>query len=254
MKKKLFFLFISLTSLLASADNYFTMGVNDSLRINPLHLGSTVTVPVRAHFDGRLDQWKVKVKTRKQAITVINNVTRGPGMDVPYQDFQGNDSVYHAALTCLRIVNDSVINEMTSSITDVTGYWDYDGSGHYAPYGNVKWEAGDYDCMFNMRISIDATFRSDTITFDYELQSSGDARGGIIPSYSAIRRVFVYVGYMLGDVDGNEVFGMGDLTALIDYLVYNEGLDEFKMAAADLNGDGIVGMDDLTLMINWLTS
>ena len=139
MMKKFIFLFIAMTSLLASADNYFTMGVNDSLRINPIYLGLYYDVPVRAHFDGRLDQWVVDVKTRTRAITEINNVTRGPGMDVPYQDSQGNDSVCHATLTCLRTVNDSIINEMTSSITDVTGYWDYDGSGHYAPYGNVKW-------------------------------------------------------------------------------------------------------------------
>ena len=54
-----------------------------------------------------------------------------------------------------------------------------------------------------------------------------------------------------GDVDGNGVVGMDDLTALINYLVYNDatGLD---MEAANCDLMGEVGMDDLTALINFL--
>ena len=54
-----------------------------------------------------------------------------------------------------------------------------------------------------------------------------------------------------GDVDGNGVVGMDDLTALINYLVFNDatGLD-MEAANCDLNGG--VGMDDLTALINFL--
>lgn len=173
-------------------------------------------------------------------------------MDVPYLDSQGNDSVYHAALTCLRTGADSVINVVSSCITDVTGYWDYDGSGHYAPYGTVKWEAGDYDCMFSMDIKIELSFRSDTISFDTEVHSTGDARGNIILSATSIKRVFVYVGYMRGDVNGSESLDMGDLSTLTNYLLTSEGLNEFQLAAADMNGDGDVDMDDLTILTNVL--
>ena len=54
-----------------------------------------------------------------------------------------------------------------------------------------------------------------------------------------------------GDVDGNGIVGMDDLTALINYLVFNDatGLD-MEAANCDLNGG--VGMDDLTALINYL--
>ena len=54
-----------------------------------------------------------------------------------------------------------------------------------------------------------------------------------------------------GDVDGDGVVGMDDLTALIDYLVYGT---EINMQNADVDGDGIVGMDDLTALINYLVN
>lgn len=54
-----------------------------------------------------------------------------------------------------------------------------------------------------------------------------------------------------GDVDGDGVIGMDDLTALINYLVTNNatGLD---MEGADCCIDGNVNMDDLTELINYL--
>ena len=54
-----------------------------------------------------------------------------------------------------------------------------------------------------------------------------------------------------GDVDGSGTVGMDDLTALINYLVYNDatGLD---MEAANCDLIGGVGMDDLTALINYL--
>lgn len=45
MKKILLLACISMAALLASADNYFTMGENDTLRINPFYLGFTITFP-----------------------------------------------------------------------------------------------------------------------------------------------------------------------------------------------------------------
>ena len=52
-----------------------------------------------------------------------------------------------------------------------------------------------------------------------------------------------------GDVDGNGVVGMDDLTALINYLVYGTPVN---MTGADTDLSGGVGMDDLTTLINYL--
>ena len=54
-----------------------------------------------------------------------------------------------------------------------------------------------------------------------------------------------------GDVDGNGIIGMDDLTALINYLVFNttEGIN---LENADVDAVGGIGMDDLTALINYL--
>ena len=54
-----------------------------------------------------------------------------------------------------------------------------------------------------------------------------------------------------GDVDGNGIVGMDDLTALINYLVFGSTTG-INMVNADVDGNGIIGMDDLTELINIL--
>ena len=57
--------------------------------------------------------------------------------------------------------------------------------------------------------------------------------------------------FIRGDVNGDGVIGMDDLTTLINYLVYGSA-PNFNMQGADVNGDGVIGMDDLTALINYL--
>ena len=54
-----------------------------------------------------------------------------------------------------------------------------------------------------------------------------------------------------GDVDGDGTVGMDDLTALINYLVFNDATG-INLANADCDGVSGVGMDDLTALINYL--
>ena len=56
-----------------------------------------------------------------------------------------------------------------------------------------------------------------------------------------------------GDVDGDQIIGMDDLTALINYLLTSNS-DGINMANADVDGSTTVGMDDLTALINYLLS
>ena len=54
-----------------------------------------------------------------------------------------------------------------------------------------------------------------------------------------------------GDLDGNGIVGMDDLTALITYLVFGS-TDGINIQAADVDSDGVIGMDDLAELINIL--
>jgi len=56
---------------------------------------------------------------------------------------------------------------------------------------------------------------------------------------------------MTGDVDGDGMVTIADVTDLIDYLI-NGGDDSFKATAADVDGDGTVGIGDVTELIDKL--
>ena len=55
--------------------------------------------------------------------------------------------------------------------------------------------------------------------------------------------------YITGDVDGNGVVGISDVTALIDYLLTGSSIDT---EAADVNGDSSISIGDVTALIDIL--
>ena len=58
--------------------------------------------------------------------------------------------------------------------------------------------------------------------------------------------------YMRGDVDNDGVVGIGDVTALIDYILGDTmGVD---VNAADCDQDGFVGIGDVTALIDYILS
>lgn len=248
MKKITVLIFVAMAALLATADpaaiHYFTVGENDSLRINPVYLNSQANVTFRAHFEGRLDHWYVTLYY-PTGLGIYSTV-RGSDMDVHYLDSLGRDTVYNASLTFQR--NDHLV----TSFIPVWGYWDYNGDGIYEPYGTVKWGPADYDNMFSINFTVSSSFRCGTLGIDYLLTSSGDLRGNTIDYYQGYKEVFVYVGYKRGDVDRTETVTLNDVTVLTQYLLTDEGLDEFQLAAADFNQDGLVTLDDVTAISNYL--
>ena len=58
--------------------------------------------------------------------------------------------------------------------------------------------------------------------------------------------------FMLGDVNGDGVFNISDVTTTIDYLLGNVQLDEQSLLAADMNHDSVVNITDVTMMIDIL--
>ena len=101
-------------------------------------------------------------------------------------------------------------------------------------YGNYDWET----------FSVDLPAGTHTLKWSYSKDSSVNPTG----DYFAVDNVAI-TGGLRGDVDGNGVVGMDDLTALINYLVYGTSVN---MTGADTDLSGGVGMDDLTTLINYL--
>ena len=57
-----------------------------------------------------------------------------------------------------------------------------------------------------------------------------------------------------GDVDGDGLLNIGDVTTLISYLLRGEAIDERDLERADLNHNNRLDIDDVTTLINMLLS
>ena len=94
MNRLIILLSLVLAASLAQADNYFTIGENDTLRVT---VGSdTVTVPVRAYFDGRVSRWTLTMTYPEGLVPLF--ATEGPDMAVYYLDSTGAACVTEAPI------------------------------------------------------------------------------------------------------------------------------------------------------------
>lgn len=236
----------ALVSINSSALNTITLG--DSVRIHPVHLDGYSQHPVTMYNDAFCDSWTMSV-TYPAGITVklVSGVTPLDGMTVPYVDRYGNEQLF----TCPLNVSAAYAN-IGSSI-DINGYWDYRDCGEWDSYGTVKWSAGAHS-MFMYNFYIDPAFRAGYIVFDGRITSGSDQRGAVLQDVRFYKKTWVWIGYQVGDVTGNEKINIDDVTALINYLLTGEGIDEWGIVAADANRDGKKSIADVTAIINMMLS
>lgn len=248
MKKYLFALMAVAAILPASADRYLTFGVNDTLRVCPSHEDSTQSVMVRAHFDGRLDNWDLTLQL-PQGIRLASYAKRHDMLYIPYVNYQGEDCYCNAPLYMNQSDNGATVT-LTSNITE-RGYWP-GIFGDYDYYGTVKWEPGDYEQMFELVFKFDGTLRDGAaIVINEHLSSSFDMRGFTIGDTYLDKTIHLLVVYMPGDVDGDGQLNIADVTNLIDMLISGESpQDEKIMNGADVDGDGELNIADVTALID----
>ena len=247
MKKFLFSLMALMAILPASADRYLTFGVNDTLRVPPSSLGSYQVVMLRAHFDYRLDIWNMTL-TLPVGLQLMDYNMKNDMSYIPYVNYEGDSTTCSAQLFKTEIMspNHNNIDSLSASIT-VFGYWLF--NGHYNCYGYVKWEPGDYDEMCELLFKYSDSFPDTASIFIREnISSTIDMRGGTAPNTYLEKTIHLYVGYMRGDVDGNEEINVADVTELIDYILTGIGLDEYQLTAADVDRNGIVDIADVTAL------
>ena len=223
----------------ATSSNYFTMGVNDTVCLSPTD--SIAIVPVIMHTNGRMNNWRIKL-TYPEGLQPIG-VEAGSGMSVTYRNYYNHDTVYHAIL--------AVNTDFTtiSSTIPVIGYHDYNHDGYMDPYGNVKWEAGDYQDMFVFTFRVSSTFLCGKVTLDGYFSSDPDQRQGLISPNpcTSYTKVHFYVP-IPGDMNHDGLLNLTDVTLLINALV--KGAPASLPPVADVNGDGEMNVTDVTALIN----
>jgi hypothetical protein len=199
-----------------------------------------------ASLGGYCDAWSL-IMSYPQGVTpkLVSGITPLEGMTVCYTWRDGSDQEQQCPL------NVSAAYATIASSTTGDGYWDNDGDGWYDTYGSVKWEPGTLD-MFSMLFYVQPEFRSGWLTINGHITSGTDRRGAVLSDYYFTTSTWVWVGYMRGDLCGNERIDMGDLSELINILLGHEPYDEFSLPAADFDGNGSVDMDDLAKLTNYL--
>ena len=246
MKKIIITLACLMAFISVQADNnYFTMGVNDTVYINPYTMINGDSLAVKANFSGRLDRWDLTF-TYPQGMEA-RRVSARSDMTLHYMNIDSVESILNAPLTA------EYNNTKISTQIWQMGYYEF--LGQWMPYGTVKWEAGFYGRMFDIGFWFDQGFTGGTILINGILRSGVDYRGGTISSPDTISRsVEVIVGYMRGDVNGDGSLTIDDVTALISYLLNPEGSgwDQYQVAAADVDGNGSIGINDVTALTNLL--
>ena len=254
MKKILLFLMALMAVLPASSTSYLTFGVNDTLRVPPSSVGYYQIVMVRAHFDYRLDKWDMNLNFPR-GMKVLEYSRQNDMLYIPYVDNQGDSTYCSAQLFCDEYYDEMNLNfrDSLSASIIVPGYWDPDEDGVYETYGTVKWEPGDYDEMCKLVFKYEDYFpdTASIVVREY-LSSTIDLRGGTSPNTYVNKRIHLYVGYMVGDVNGDEQINIVDYTTLIDYILDAIVLDEYQLKAADVDGNGIVDIADITALSDLL--
>lgn len=241
MKKNIIMAMIAaIVSMSMCATNCLSMG--DTIRINPNKLDGYSHHAVTMYNDGYCDAWSMAV-TYPEGLVVklVAGVTPLDGMSVPYTDRYGQEQLY----TCPLTVSAAYAN-ISSSITAM-GYWDYNYDGEFESYGTVKWSAGAHS-MFEYNFYIDPEFRSGYVIFDGTISSGYDQRGAVLQGVRFYTRTYVYVGYLKGDLSGDDRSDVLDVTLVIEHILGKYQLDEFQLEAADINNDGSVDIDDVTIL------
>lgn len=170
MKKIILTLALLLMASAAFAE--CTLYVED-FELSQSELGTEIVVPVKAHFSARLNAWQVDLAL-PQGLTAVD-ATAGEDQVVTYRDSQGNErekAPYFYGL--------GSNNRIIAIFTD-RGYWQ-DPNGEdpeaWVPYGQIKWEAGDYDEMVLLHLRPTVNFKGGDIIFNTLVSSTRDSRGG----------------------------------------------------------------------------
>lgn len=231
---------MSLCPLTVSAENYFSLGVNDTLRVPESCLGGQMTVRMHANFDGWLESWNLTMSVPEGSLCV-SEAQPGSGMSVPYINRLGESCIFQAVLSSSA---DGLT--LSSSVTEF-GYWEAYNDGRYILYGMAKWAEGYYDDMVLLTLAFPSGFQGCTMNISGRLTSSTDWRGVRTVNGIYSHDVQIAVGRQAGDADGDGKVGIADVTELIDLLL---GGGELPAGVGDVDGDGTVGISDVTALID----
>lgn len=153
----------------AMADSYLYID-DAAMTYQERDMGQFV-LPVKAHFNGRVSGFQLDM-IYPEGLTPVE-VVEGPDMTLSYLNSAGVAKSQQISLYS----NESFSRIIAASMT--FGYYN-PGDGTYQNYGVIKWDAGDYDEMFNIVFNVDPDFECGEIIINSCVGAGEDARGGTV--------------------------------------------------------------------------
>lgn len=170
MRKYLLLLLTLLATGTALADSYFYI---DHYEFTVSDLGTWVAIPVKAHFDGRLDSWTANITLPEGLTPIRKKAYAGSDMSITYEDEYGESAVLNRTLTLQESNGTLTVSSVPATETPGYSYVDFGDES----YGNVKWEAEEYYEMFILQLRIEEYFMGGEIVIETSVDSTPDARG-----------------------------------------------------------------------------
>lgn len=222
--KKVMLLPLLCSCLNSSAQSAIFLDCGECFRINPKT--EQVTICVKMHNEEQCNRWIVNA-IYPEGFKPIS-VEPLSGMVLNFEDIAS-----HKVPLC--------------SSQDLTAFCGFVGIQQYWDENNgvvvndiFKWEVGDFD-LFNITFQVSDDFRRGTISMNGIIDCGTD-------NYF-FSTTNLYVGYDIGDVNGDGNITISDATLIIDYLLGCE-LNEFQKDAADVNVDGEITISDVSNLID----
>ena len=198
MKKFLFTLAALLMAGSLCAEEYFFV---DDFEVSQEMLAQTaakdrrVQVPVKAHFDYYVNSWQVDFggvglgeNVLPEGITMRADGTAGPGMTINYMKNNGADGVAN-----IEVGSAQNNTRYIATVGVTAGYWYPEGldpdEDDPVTYGSIKWEPGDYDCMFYVTFQFAQDFTGCDLAIVTRPASGTDDRGEVCPKNQVNERI-----------------------------------------------------------------
>ena len=147
----------------------------EDFEVKKSELGTEIVVPVKAHFSARLNAWQLSL-TLPYGLQAVD-ATAGADQGVICYNSQGMHGRKWPDFYGL-----SSKNRMIAIFVD-QGYWqdpNAEDPEAWTPYGQIKWEGGDYDEMVLLHLLPSVNFKGGDICFNTIASSTLDSRGGTI--------------------------------------------------------------------------
>ena len=169
MKKILLSIMALFLASTALADSYLYI---DDFAVKNNQLGRTITIPVKAHFDGRVSGFMVDVNY-PEGLTPVN-ATAGSSLTLSYKDQNGESQ------NAMPYFGNSDDITRLMALYTIGGYDYPEGCNTLESYGVVKMDAGEYDEMILLSLQVAPDFTEGVITLETQVAAGADTRGGTV--------------------------------------------------------------------------